>query len=105
MTGQVFEFADRVAAVQRDEQFEGYLLVTVPEMMPSPKPLSYVDMVFARPDSEEPSGWRFEDRADPGTESAQAELASSTLDWYGTPFQVRWLDDAEADRIRSTVFV
>ncbi|MDX8036029.1 hypothetical protein SK803_38035 [Lentzea sp. BCCO 10_0856] len=62
-------------------------------------------MVFARPDSEEPSGWRFEDRADPGVESVRAELASSTLDWCGTPFQVHWLDDTEADRIRSTIFI
>ena len=101
---QVFEYADRVAVVRRGDQFAGYLLVTVPELMPSPKPVTYVDMVFARPDAEEPAGWRFEDRADPGVESAQEELGSSTLEWYGTTFQVHWLDGAEADRIRSTVF-
>lgn len=101
--GQVFEFADKVAVVRRDERFEGYLLVTTPEM--EPEHVTYVDMVFARPDAEEPSGWRFEDRADPGVESARAELAVSTVDWYGTAFRVQWLDDAEAGRIRSTVFV
>ncbi|WP_112265620.1 hypothetical protein [Lentzea terrae] len=101
---QVFEYADRVAVVRRAEQFAGYLLVTVPEMMPSPKPVTYVDMVFARTDAEEPSGWRFEDRADPGVESAQEELAASMLEWYGTAFRVSWLDDVEADRIRTTIF-
>nr|QEO73699.1 hypothetical protein [uncultured bacterium] len=98
---QVFEYADRVAVVRRAEQFAGYLLVTVPEMMPSPKPVTYVDMVFARPDAEEPSGWRFEDRADPGVESAQEELAASTLEWYGTSFDVQWLDGAEAEAVRA----
>jgi hypothetical protein len=38
-------------------------------------------------------------------QSARAELAGSTLDWYGTAFRVQWLDDAEAGRIRLTVFV
>jgi hypothetical protein len=33
------------------------------------------------------------------------DLASSTLDWYGTAFQVRRLDDATAGRIRSTIFI
>ncbi|MGM1065152.1 hypothetical protein [Saccharothrix sp. Mg75] len=99
--GQVFPFADRVAAVRRDGRFEGYLLVTVPAMRPSPHPITYVDMALVRPDAEESSGWRYEDRADPGVEDAWAELSAAVLDWYGERLDVHWLDGAEAERVRA----
>jgi hypothetical protein len=103
---EVFDFADMVAVVLRAGHFEGFLLVTVPEMK---KPrrraaTTYVDMIFARRDAEEPGGWRHEDRADPGTESAQSELSSSVLEWYGEQFEIGWLEAPEANRIRREVF-
>lgn len=70
-----------------------------------PKPVTYVDMVFTWLGSEPPFEWRFEDCASPVVENAHVELASSTMDWYGTPFQVHWLDNAEACRICSVIFV
>ncbi|QKV74818.1 hypothetical protein [Amycolatopsis sp. Hca4] len=63
---------------------------------------TYVDMVFARPDRD--LQWRYEDRADPGTASAQQELAAAELDWYGERFSLHWLDGEAAVRVRRGVF-
>ncbi|RJQ86613.1 hypothetical protein D5S19_11050 [Amycolatopsis panacis] len=64
----------------------------------------YVDMVFARMDAEEPSGWRYEDRSDPGTVSARSELESGRLEWYGEIFDLRWLDGDQEVAVRGQVF-
>ena len=66
--------------------------------------ITYVDMDFARPDPEEPGGLRYEDRADPGTESAVQELEAAELDWYGEKFTLRWLPPEQAARVRPEVF-
>jgi hypothetical protein len=98
-----FPFADRVAEVFDGEKFAGHLLVTVPELI-SPSPFTYVDMDFARPDPGEPDGVRYEDRADPGTESALQELESAELEWYGEKFTLRWLAPEQAARVREQLF-
>ncbi|MFG1641349.1 hypothetical protein ACGFMK_13775 [Amycolatopsis sp. NPDC049252] len=72
-TSNGFAFADRIAEVMDGTRFEGYLHVTVPELAKSSRTgdATYVDMVFARRDLDQPEHWRYEDRADPGTDSAQ----------------------------------
>ncbi|MEQ0564361.1 hypothetical protein ABJI51_35235 [Amycolatopsis sp. NEAU-NG30] len=97
-----FAFDGRIAEVLGGTRFAGYLHVTVPEMVTSR--ITYVDMVFARPDPGEPDHWRYEDRADPGTASAQEELAAARLDWYGEQFGLRWLDGDAAARVLREVF-
>ncbi|WP_328452941.1 MULTISPECIES: hypothetical protein [unclassified Amycolatopsis] len=101
-----FPFADRVAEVVDAGKSQGYLFVTVPEIASTTASgaVTYVDMDFARRDPEQPGGWRYEDRADPGTESAMQELEAAELDWYGEKFGLRWLDGEEAARIRHEVF-
>ncbi|UOX90794.1 hypothetical protein MUY14_09265 [Amycolatopsis sp. FBCC-B4732] len=101
-----FAFAGRIAQVIDGTRFEGYLHVTVPELVKSPRAggTTYVDMVFARRDENEPDHWRYEDRSDPGTDSAQEELASARLDWYGEQFELRWLDSEAAAKVHVEVF-
>ena len=105
-TANDFAFADRIAEVIDGTRFEGYLHVTVPEMVKTARAggITYVDMVFARRDLDEPDHWRYEDRADPGTESAQEELEAARLDWYGEQFELRWLDNEETARVFREVF-
>lgn len=101
-----FVFADRIAEVTTGTRREGYLHVTVPEIAESSRRggITYVDMVFARRDYDEPGGWRYEDRADPGTESAQEELEAGQLEWYGEKFELRWLDEDTSERVLADVF-
>ncbi|WP_410592442.1 hypothetical protein [Amycolatopsis sp. lyj-23] len=101
-----FPFADRVAQVYDGDRFAGHLLVTVPELVRTRRNrgITYVDMDFARPDPEEPDGLRYEDRADPGTESARQELEAGELDWYGEKFTLRWLAPEPAARVRRELF-
>ena len=105
-TANDFAFADRIAEVIDGTRFEGYLHVTVPEMVKTARAggITYVDMVFARRDLDEPDHWRYEDRADPGTESAQEELEAARLDWYGEQFELRWLDEEETALVFHEVF-
>ncbi|MGW5744549.1 hypothetical protein [Amycolatopsis sp. NPDC003861] len=105
-TSNVFAFADRIAEVMDGTRFEGYLHVTVPELVQNARAggATYVDMVFARRDPDEPEHWRYEDRADPGTESAQEELEAARLDWYGEQFDLRWLDNEATAKVRLGVF-
>ncbi|MEV6871530.1 hypothetical protein [Amycolatopsis sp. NPDC051128] len=105
-TANDFAFADRIAEVIHGTRFEGYLHVTVPETVKTARAggVTYVDMVFARRDLDESDHWRYEDRADPGTESAQEELETARLDWYGEQFELRWLDNEAAAKVRHEVF-
>jgi len=105
-TSSGFAFADRIGEVTDGTRFEGYLHVTVPELVETIRDvgITYVDMLFARRDPSQPDHWRYEDRADPGTEGAQQELGAAQLDWYGEKFDLRWLDDESAAKIRSEVF-
>jgi hypothetical protein len=101
-----FPFADRVAEVFDGDEFAGHLLVTVPEVVSTGGRggITYVDLDFARPDPDEPGGLRYEDRADPGTESALQELEAAELDWYGEKFALRWLAPGPAARVRQELF-
>ncbi|WP_103348138.1 hypothetical protein [Amycolatopsis sp. CA-128772] len=105
-TSNDFAFADRIAEVMDGTRFEGYLHVTVPELIKSARAdgATYVDMVFARRDPDEPEHWRYEDRADPGTESALEELEAARLDWYGEQFDLHWLDNEATAKVRLDVF-
>ncbi|WP_370965646.1 hypothetical protein [Amycolatopsis sp. cg9] len=103
-TSNEFAFADRIAEVSDGTRIEGYLHVTVPELVKSADDVTYVDMVFARRDLDQPEHWRYEDRADPGMESAQEELETARLDWYGEQFELRWLDNEAAAKVRLEVF-
>jgi len=101
-----FMFADRIVEVIAGTRLEGYLHVTVPEIAETARDvgITYVDMVFARRDPDGQDGRRYEDRADPGTDSARQELEAAQLDWYGEKFELRWLDDEAAARVRHEVF-
>jgi hypothetical protein len=102
-----FAFADGIAEViDEGTRFEGYLHVTVPELARTNRAgdITYVDMVFARRDPNEPDHWRYEDRADPGTESAQEELTTARLAWYGEQFELRWLDGEKSASVFHEVF-
>jgi hypothetical protein len=99
-----FRFADKVAEVSLLGKPQGYLLVTVPEIKKARRGVTYVDFLFVRRDLDEPNGWRYEDRVDPGFDSAQDELNASKLCWYGEEFAVEWLVGHEAERVRREVF-
>jgi hypothetical protein len=98
--GDLWKYHHRVAAMERDGRVWGYLFVELNEV-PHGRPTVTMDFYRGSLDDDEP--WRFSDRHDPDDYDTFQELKSGLVDWYDKEFQLRWLADEDADRVRVAV--
>lgn len=96
----VREYDGRVALMRKDDIDRGYLFVTVPAVDPEEAGSAFL-LEFLRVSESAENTWLYSDRADPPDYDTAAELASSSIDWYGTNYTLQWVPGDEAARLKA----